>query len=349
MHYCGLDLGSRKTQVCILDEDDQVILQRSVPSDPESVLAAIRSKVSADDVQCVAESTFNWEWLIDGLCDADFDVCLAHTLGLRAISSAKVKTDKQDARTLARLLRGDLIPKAYITPRSRRGFRDLLRRRWSIVADRSEAYRSLRFMLYKQGRWDHSLSEIKGLSSADAACVSAEPSMQLAAQCCLERIELFSQQIDEIEAYLNKEIEQHFGADLKYLKTMPGVGDIIGLTILLETGEIARFADARKYSSYCRVVPGCANSSGVQRRGKNSKQGNQFLKWAYMHAAVKAAMHYPEWKALQQRYLKRHRGKGGNLVANNTLAHRLAQVAFHILRDQTPYQKELLFPPSAFS
>jgi transposase len=344
MHYCGLDLGARKTQVCIINEDEQVLMQRSINSDPASLLAALKESHVGDDIHIVAESTFNWDWVVDSLQDNDFDIQLAHTLGLHAISRAKVKTDKRDAKTLAKLLKGNLIPPAYITPKQRRGLRDLLRKRWYAVANRAKEYRALRHLLYRQGRWDHSLGDIKKYVADDAHQISDDPHLQFLAKQSLQRINMFSEQIDALEKYLIQHAKADFGSDLKHLMTIPGVGITLALTIILETGEIGRFADARKYSSYCRVVPGCANSSGVEKRGRNSKQGNAFLKWAFMHAATKAVQFNADFKKLHQRHLKRHQGKGGKVIAYNTVAHRIAQVAFYILRDGTSYEKEKLFP-----
>ena len=344
MKYCGIDLGARKTQVCIINEAEHVLLQKSIDSDPDSLLETLQACAIDDDIKLVAESTFNWDWLVDSLQENNYDVQLAHTLGLHAISHAKVKTDKRDAKTLARLLKGDLIPAAYITPKNRRGLRDILRKRWMSVADRAKEYRALRHLLYRQGCWEHTLKEIKKYTVGDAHKISNDPHLEFIAKQGLQRITLLCAQIRELEAFLKQETQEDFGQDLKHLHTIPGVGFVLALTILLETGEIARFPDARKYSSYCRVVPGCANSSGTQKRGRNSKQGNAFLKWAFMHAASKAVQYDADFKNLHRKHLKRHQGKGGKIIAYNTVAHRIAQVAYYILRDATPFEKGKLFP-----
>lgn len=85
------------------------------------------------NLQIVVESTFNWYWLVDGLQNLGFDLCLAHTLGLSLITQAKVKTDRRDAFTLTKLLRAGVMPKAYIYPAHTRPVRDLLRRRLKLV------------------------------------------------------------------------------------------------------------------------------------------------------------------------------------------------------------------------
>src|SRR6185503_4425137 len=103
------------------------------------------------DLKVVVESTFNWYWLVDGLQLLGFDLSLAHTLGLAMITQAKVKTDRRDAFTLAKLLRAGVIPKAYIYPAHTRPLRDLLRRRQKVVAMRAHEYGALRQLLLREG------------------------------------------------------------------------------------------------------------------------------------------------------------------------------------------------------
>ncbi len=345
MHYCGIDLGSSKTQVCIIDDDERVLTNTKVSSDIGSVLTVLQ-EYSPDNVKIVAESTFNWDWLVDGLRDQGYSIILAHTLGMHAITYAKVKTDRRDARTLAKLLRGGMIPEAYACPKEIRDVRDILRSRWNLVADRAKEYRSQRLLLYRQGRWDHNLSDIKSLTCEDAAWLSASPDLSCIGRHSLERVELLSRQIDEVEGLLVNRMADRYATAYRHIKTLPGIGITLGQTMILETGEIVRFKDSRRYSSYCRVVPGCANSCDRQRRGRNSKQGNRYLKWAFMHAAMKAVQWDDQFKQLHQRYASRHQGSGGKIKAYNTVAQRMAQVVFHILRDGVPYQPELLFPRS---
>ena len=265
---------------------------------------------------------------------------------MHAITYAKVKTDRRDARTLAKLLRGGMIPEAYACPKDIRDVRDLLRSRWNLVADRAREYRSQRLLLYRQGRWDHKVSEIKSLTCEDAAWLCASPDLSAIGKHSLERVDLLTRQITELERSLVDRMADRYASDYQHIRTIPGIGVTLAQTIILETGEIGRFSDSRKYSSYCRVVPGCANSCDRQRRGRNSKQGNRYLKWAFMHAAMKAVQYDDQFKKLHQRYASRHQGSGGKIKAYNTIAHRMAQVVFHILRDGIAYQPELLFPRS---
>jgi transposase len=147
--YCGIDLSARDSHLCLIDDDIKILLQQKARND----LSLISNLLDPfkPHLQIVVESTFNWYWLVDGLMAAGFQVCLAHTLGLSMITKAKVKTDRRDAFTLAKLLRAGLIPQAYIYPPLTRPVRDLLRRRLQAVDLRAQQYASIRQLLLREG------------------------------------------------------------------------------------------------------------------------------------------------------------------------------------------------------
>jgi transposase len=124
LFYYGIDLGARKTHVCLIDENDHKLLDKKMDNDLSTIEAALRPYKGA--LETVVESTINWEWIVYGPQKNDYDVKLAHTLGLKAITWSKKKTDTCDAFTLAKLLRGRLIPQAYIYPYELRPVRDLV-------------------------------------------------------------------------------------------------------------------------------------------------------------------------------------------------------------------------------
>ena len=157
----------------------------------------------------------------------------------------------------------------------------------------------------------------------------------------LKRIELYSQQIGELEMTILALAEKERSYEL--LQKLPGVGQTIALTIVYEVGEIARFASVKVFSSYCRVVSGIAQSGNVTRRGRASKQGNHYLKWALSQAAVHAVRCYPKVRRYYERQMKRHHGRGRQMICYNIIAHKLAQAAFHVLKEGVEYREELLF------
>ncbi len=250
--YCGMDLSARDCQVCVIDEDLSCLVQQKVRNELPSILRLIEPFKAS--LQIVVESTFNWYWLVDGLQEAGYDVCLAHTLGLYMITGAKVKTDRRDALALAKLLKAGMIPKAYIYPKDTRPIRDLLRQRSRLVALRGATYGSLRRLLLRQGLLRHSRNDIKETTEEDLQRWFAHPLVRLHGQHELERIELFSQQITTLESQLLATVQDR--PEFHRLLTIPGLGKILAMTIFYEIGPIARFQDAREFASYCRLVPG---------------------------------------------------------------------------------------------
>lgn len=339
MFYCGIDLSARDSPLCVLDESLAIHLQLKSANQLPRIASLLDP--FKPDLQIVIESTFNWYWLVDGLQELGFDVALAHTLGLAMITQAKVKTDRRDAFTLAKLLRAGLIPKAYIYPRSTRPVRDLLRQRLKVVSLRAHEYGGLRQLLLRQGCLSSSRNQIKLAADEELKNWLTHPLVRRIALQAVERIDLLSRQILELE----QQILDLTGdkADYKRLLKISGIGKILALMILYEVGEISRFDSVRQFSSYCRLVPGVAHSGQVSRRGRSSKQGNHYLKSAFNQAAVAAVRSYPRIRRCFERHLQRHRGSARKLVAYNLIAHKLAQAVYHLLRDGADYREELLF------
>ena len=265
--HFGIDLGSRQSQIAVIDSDQRVLMNVKLPNRLGDITTSLLPY--RDKVQVVVESTFNWYWLVDGLQSAAIPVTLAHTAGLAAISSAKVKTDRRDAVTLARLLRAGMIPPAYIYPPEHRPTRDLLRHRWDLVAMRATEYRRLRLLLNQHGIWDIGLGDLKAVDEEEVNGLLHHPLVRAKACLELQRVELFDEQIASVEKQL--EAVADTPDDYALLQSIPGIGRILAMTILYEVGETSRFADVRHFASYCRVVPGCADSSTMRRKGRNDK------------------------------------------------------------------------------
>jgi transposase len=337
--YSGMDLSARTCQVCVVDEELKVCVQQKVPNELERIIGIIEPY--KENIEVVVESTFNWYWLVDGLQEAGYDVCLAHTLGLWMITGAKVKTDRRDALALAKLLRAGVIPKAYIYPKPRRPLRDLLRRRSRLVKLRAQEYGSLRKLLFRHGIIEHNGNDIKRVIEEDLELWFRDARVQLHAKHELKRIWLYTQQINEMELIILRSVKK--SEDYRRLLLICGIGEILAVTIYYEVGDISRFPNARNFSSYCRVVPGISQSGTSVRRGRGSKQGNAYLKWAFSQAAVYAVRNYPKVRNCYERHLRRHKGRARKLIAYNIIAHKLAQAVYHVLKDHEDYKEEMLF------
>jgi transposase len=133
-------------------------------------------------------------------------------------------------------------------------------------------------------------------------------------------------------------------ANFKYLLTVPGIGNILGLTIMLEVGDIHRFATVGDYSSYCRCVKSERRSANKRKGENNKKNGNRYLAWAYVEAAHFARAACPK----AHRFYQRKEANRGSVVARKALSHKLARASYYVMRDQLPYDAEKLFGSSAW-
>ncbi len=123
------------------------------------------------------------------------------------------------------------------------------------------------------------------------------------------------------------------------VKKMPGIGPILAMTILLETGEIKRFANPGNYSSFCRCVESKRISNAKKKGENNRRNGNQYLGWAFVEAANFAIRFHQPVKSYYQRKL----AKTNRVVAIKTIANKLSKACFFILRDGVEFDMNKLF------
>ena len=133
-YYCGIDLHTKNMYVCILDQAGKILVHKNISTSPQALLRVIEPFLP--DIAITVECIFTWYW-IAALCrDENIPLILGHALYMKAIHGAKTKNDKIDSHKIAVLLRGGMIPMAYVYPAEMRSTRDLLRRgrrHWHIV------------------------------------------------------------------------------------------------------------------------------------------------------------------------------------------------------------------------
>jgi transposase len=134
-YYCGIDLHAKSMYVCIVDGDGKVLLHRNMRACPETLLSAITPY--REDVAIAVECMFCWHWIADLCAREGITFVLGHALYMKAIHGAKAKNDRIDSEKIAQLLKGGLLPKAYVYPREMRGARDVVRRRMFLVHKRA--------------------------------------------------------------------------------------------------------------------------------------------------------------------------------------------------------------------
>jgi transposase len=285
----------------------------------------------------VVESTYNWYWLVDGLMAVGYRVHLANTAAIVQYSGLKYADDDSDARWLAKLLRLGLLPEGYIYPRNERAVRDLLRKRSQLVHQHTANLQSIQNLLARDLGHSLSANQVRRLTDDEINRLLPEIDLALAVQSTLTVMRTQEEVIEHLEKVVKTKVRLR--PAFKPLLTVSGIGAILGLTIMLETGDIARFAKAGNYASYCRCV-GSAHLSNGKRKGQgNTKNGNQYLAWAFIEAANFAVRYNPQIK----RYYQRKRARSNGLIAIKTVAHKLARACFYILRDQVTFDVNKAF------
>lgn len=228
--YAGIDLHSNNSVLVISQADDKVVYQRRLPNELSSILRELTPyKEQMEGV--VVESTYNWYWLIDGLQSAGYKVHLANTTAIRQYNGLKHTNDKTDARWLAKLLKLNILPTGYIYPKEERGIRDLLRKRSQLVQQRTLHLLSLQTLVERNTSIRLSANHIKKLTIERLKEYLSEETIFLAAQSNLQIMQCINEQIRQTEeAVLGRsQLKDVF----KKLLTVPGVGEILGLTIML--------------------------------------------------------------------------------------------------------------------
>jgi transposase len=334
--YGGIDLHSNNSMVVLQDENDAVVYRRRLPNDITVVVGELAPFADAI-VGLVVESTYNWYWLVDGLMEAGYRVHLANTAAIVQYSGLKYADDDSDARWLAKLLRLGLLPEGYIYPKGERAVRDLLRKRSQLVHQHTANLQSIQNLLARDLGHSLSANQIRRLTYDEINRLLPDIDLALAVQSTLAVMRTQEEVIALLEKEVNAKIRLR--PAFKPLLTVSGIGEILGLTILLETGDIARFAQAGNYASYCRCV-GSAHLSNGKRKGQgNTKNGNKYLAWAFIEAANFAVRYNPQIK----RYYQRKRARTNGLIAIKTVAHKLARACFYILRDRVTFDVSKAF------
>jgi transposase len=285
----------------------------------------------------VVESTYNWYWLVDGLMAAGYRVHLANTAAIVQYEGLKYADDETDARWLAKLLRLGLLPQGYIYPKEERPVRDLLRKRGQLVHQHTSNLHSIQNLMARNRGHSLSANQIKRLSYEDVDRLLPDFDLALAVKSTLAVMRTLDGAITVLEKRVKARVRLR--PTFKPLLTVSGIGQILGLTIMLESGEIGRFAKVGNYASYCRCV-GSKHLSNGKRKGRgNTKNGNKYLAWAYIEAANFAVRYNPKIR----RYYQRKCARTNRIVAIKTVAHKLARARFYILRDQVPFDVNRAF------
>ena len=330
--YGGMDLHSTNVVTQLINEEDKLVYRKKQSCDLETILKGlVPFKESA------VESTYNGYWLVDDLMEAGYQVHLVNTSAVRQYEGLKYTDDDSDAFWLAHLLRLGILPTGYIYPKQDRAVRDLLRKRGQLVRQRTTHILSIE-NLYARNTGDRpSCNAIKGLTQEQVQQQFDDPNVALAVDSNRTIMKALDQQIKTLEQAILKQAK--LNSRYSCLLTIGGVGQVLALTIMLETGDIERFEQVGHFASYCRCVGSEKLSNGKKKGQGNSKNGNKYLAWAFIEAANFAIRFNEQAK----RFYQRKAAKSNRVVALKAVAHKLARASYYVMRDQVPFDSAKLF------
>lgn len=334
--FSGIDLHSNNSVIVVTDEADRMVVRERFPNDLSVILNALEPH-REELVGVVVESTFNWYWLVDGLQAAGYRVHLANTTAVKKYDGLKYSGDVADAAHLAQLLRLGILPQGYICPPELRAMRDLARRRMQLVRTRTMQILSIENVLSRQTGHRLTSKEVQRLTEPDVEGFGFPPDVTLSIKANVAVMRALHVQIELLEKRLHTAMRSR--PEYKLLQSVPGIGMILAMVILLEIGELTRFAAAGNFSSYCRCVRSVRESNAKKKGEGNKKNGNKYLSWAFVEAAQFARRCCPEARSFYDRKARQRNA----IVATKALAHKLARACYHMLRENKPFEVNRCF------
>jgi len=323
--------------VCVLDSQGEILMHRNMTCSPELFLKAIGPY--REDVAIAVECIFTWYWLADLCARENIAFVLGHALYMKAIHGGKAKNDKIDAHKIAVLLRGGMLPMAYVYPAVMRSTRDLLRRRMHLMRKRSELLTHIqntnsqyclpqfgKKIAYKRNR--HDLPEH-----------FTDSSVRRSIEMDLSLIDHYDKLLAEVELYITQNAKVHDVNAFNRLRSVHGIGKILALVMLYEIHDIKRFPTVQDFVSYARLVKCSRESAGKRHGSSGAKIGNVHLKWAFSEASVLFLRANPKG----QRFLDKLSSKHGKAKALSILAHKLARAVYYMLQRDKAFDMNKFF------
>lgn len=329
MYYVGLDIHKAFTYGVIEDITGKVINEGKFTNTNEN-FSAFLDTCNPEETKIVMESTGVWEFIYELLEERGYEVKLANPLRMKAISSAKIKTDAIDAKTLADLLRANLIAESYVPPKEIRLLREKVRNRKALVKMHTQTINKIKSAFLRQGirlpwkRW--------GKWTVDWINEQEIKNKEI-----ITRYINVLARIEEEAKPLVEELDDiaHSRDDTKLLMSIPGIGPIHAATLVSEIGEVGRFNNSGQLAFYSGLVPGLRQSGNKSITTGLIQQANKSMKMALVQAS---------WSAVKRRdpsslqlYYKRLVKKKGKSKAICATARKMATVVYAMLRDKKEF------------
>jgi len=330
-YYCGIDLHARLLYVCIIDDKGEVLVHKKIKDDKQALMMLLEPYIG--NVIVGVECMHCWYWVADWCDDNDIDFALGHALYMKAIHGGKTKNDKVDSFKIANLLRGGNFPIAYHYSKEMRATRDLLRRRTKIVRH-GAMLKGHVVNTNSQYNLPANQVNLKNVTAREELKHRyPDPVVQRNIELDMNILDFYARELSKVEHFILAQARQHDQASIELLKTVPGIGRILSLTILYEIGNINRFDSVQRFASYSRLVKCKAESAGKTYGTQGNKIGNAHLKWAFSEAAVL----YLRGNDKAHNYLNKLQKRMSKAKALSALAHKLGRCVYFMLKNRTVF------------
>ena len=329
--YAGLDMHSETITGTIKDGAGNPVRVLKVETSPQGV-KILFDRLKKKNIKAVFEASKNWPYYAELLKPYCTDIVMAHPLKVRAIASARIKTDAIDSNTLSDLLRADLIPESYMPSLDIVQLRELLRYRAYLSRQRAGLKIKVRNIISREGK----KCEFKDVTAKKAGlwlnAVVLNELNRRELDYVVSLIDNISKEIKNLDKTIDREQYRYPEADI--LKSIVGIDTYSALLILAEIGDITRFPTPQKLTAYAGIVPSTYQSSTICHSGRITKQGSKWLRWILTqctHASIKSRKSHK----LKKFYLRLARKKG-NQKAVVATARKMLTVIWHLL-DKNEY------------
>ncbi len=332
-YHLGIDLHKKTSYWTLMDDYQQLLYQKNLPTSRAGVLSALRDiQVEPELIQAAVEPVSQWAWYGDILKEHGLTVHLANPYKTKLIAATKLKHDKVDSKILANLLRSDFLPKSYYAPKEIRELRELARWRLFLSRLRTRLKNRIHQVIAKQGiasPW----SDPFGKQGRQFLMVQ-ELTFRLRKE--VDYLIAFIDQLDLSIAERDKEFKECLAdyPEAKILMSIPGIGPVTAITMLSEIGDFTRFNTPEQLVGFAGLNPASFSSGENIRLGRITRHGSEHLRTVLVEAAHRVR---PAWGALHE-FFGRIRDKKGSKIASVALARKLLALSWHLMRKKEMFR-----------
>lgn len=338
VNYAGIDYHKKFSVITLGDEKGKVVSTHRVLNDKESIRQFF---ASYPGISCALESCRGYEWFLDYLKELGLTVHLVNAYRTKLIAQSRCKTDKVDSRILMELLAIGFLPTCYQPTPQERALREGLRWRAHLVRLTTRCKLQIHTLLDKENMGS-SIPKLFSSAGRDLLSqVQLSPGRQRLLKQQLAMLDYFEQAVDVEDGWAKKKVKSLPEASL--LTTIPGIGDLTALLIIAELGDISRFKTSSQVAAYVGLVPSIRSSADTHHVGPITKQGCKHLRWMLVQCAWQSIRYS---LPLRKHYVSVSKRCGSNAAAIS-VARKLIQIAFRVLRDKKEFAPGLVGTPAS--